>query len=227
MQTFLQALQPRLPPGSQAVLPTEAEWEYACRAGTTTPFNGPAPITRAVVNFDASVPSPLAALGEASQTTVPVKSLPPNAWGLYEMHGNVWEWCADARRDYAETANSTGLLENPKGSQEQGPEAHRAVRGGSWANDARRARSAYRSAFQSRDRYPDLGFRFALRSTSPEAPEGPSDLAAPEGRSIPGQPGRGPEAQGPTASPGAGPTRSATPPNAPRAAAGPAAGRKR
>ena len=153
------------------MLPPEALWEYACRAGTLTPFNVPSPISRAVVNFDAAVPSGLAQSGEESKTTVPVKSMPPNAWGLHEMHGNVWEWCADGQRDYARTANLNGVLENPLGPQEHGPEALRAVRGGSWIRVARCARSAYR-ARQRQDRSLNPGFRFALRSRSPETPEG-------------------------------------------------------
>ena len=216
VQTFLQRLQPHLPPGCQAVLPTEAQWEYACRAGSSTAFNTGTQISRETVNFNAAQDTPLAVRGEESQSTVPVKSLPPNAWGLYEMHGNVLEWCADAQRDYAKTANLTGVLENPFDPQEQGPEALRAVRGGSSFGDARSARSACRLAYQRQVRFHLLGFRFALRSTSPEAlegpakpaaPEGRSGSVAPEGRSIERQPGRGPEAQGQTPRPGAAPAR--------------------
>ena len=73
-------------------LPTEAEWEYACRAGTQTPFNLGASLSSDQANFYAP--------GMYRKGTVPVRSFPPNVWGLYQMHGNVWEWCADGRREY-------------------------------------------------------------------------------------------------------------------------------
>ena len=190
VQAFLARLQDLLPPGCEALLPTEAQWEYACRAGTDTPFNLPAPISRINVNFDASVASKLAVPGEESKTTVPVKSLPPNAWGLYEMHGNVWEWCADDQRDYAGTALPEAALEDPWGpvSQEQG--ARRAVRGGAWFDRAGNLRSALRKRDPRDDRDRYLGFRVALRSSPVgSAPEGPPEVLRP-GPEAPGSPAR-------------------------------------
>jgi len=142
-------------------LPTEAEWEFACRAGTTAAFSFGANITPDQVNHDGNHPYAGAPKGRYRERTVPVKSLPANAWGLHEMHGNVWEWCADDMRSYGMSDQVAG---DPRGLQQQGPEAHRAVRGGSWIGDARHARSAYRRAFRRAVRSDDLGFRFALRS---------------------------------------------------------------
>ncbi|MGL4555076.1 MAG: formylglycine-generating enzyme family protein [Gemmataceae bacterium] len=76
-------------------LPTEAEWEYACRAGTTTPFHSGRTLAAAQANFDGSQPYGRVPRGPYLARTVPVGQYPPNAWGLYDMHGNVWEWCAD------------------------------------------------------------------------------------------------------------------------------------
>ncbi len=173
IERFLQRLQSLLPPGCKAVLPSEAEWEYACRAGTQTAFNLGDNVTPEQVNYDGNYAFAEGAKGLYRSRTVPVKSLPANAWGLYEMHGNVWEWCRDDLRNYAQTARDDGLVdpEEPVG-QEQA--AHRAVRGGSWLFHARDARSAFRYAFARVDRLRSLGFRLALRSTSPEDPEGPA-----------------------------------------------------
>ena len=165
VQQFLARLQDLLPPGCEALLPTEAQWEYACRAGTDTPFNFPAPISRVKANFDASVTSGLVLSGEASKTTVPVKSLPSNAWGLYEMHGNVWEWCADDTRFYPGTARQNGEIVDPWGPVPLDQYAHRAVRGGSWTDGARGLRSAYRLRYPREHRGRDLGFRVTLRSS--------------------------------------------------------------
>ena len=91
---FLERLNERLP-GLDLVLPTEAQWEYACRAGTDTPFSFGANITTDQVNYAGFAPYAGAAEGEYRGQTVPVGSLPANPWGLFEMHGNVREWCVD------------------------------------------------------------------------------------------------------------------------------------
>ncbi|MER2603391.1 MAG: formylglycine-generating enzyme family protein, partial [Candidatus Competibacter phosphatis] len=97
VQGFLRRLEALLP-GCRADLPTEAEWEYACRAGAETPFSFGEQITPEQVNYNGEHPYAGGKKGLYRQQTVPVKSLPPNAWGLYEMHGNVDEWCADGQR---------------------------------------------------------------------------------------------------------------------------------
>jgi formylglycine-generating enzyme required for sulfatase activity len=126
-QAFSQRLNQQFPE-LYARLPTEAEWEYACRAGTTTPFSFGDTITPKQVNYDGNYPYANGTKGKFRAKTVPVKSLPANPWGLYEMHGNIWEWCADWYGDYglAALADPTG---SPDGSD-------RVLRGGSWSNDA-------------------------------------------------------------------------------------------
>ena len=157
VQEFLRRLQSLLP-GCQADLPSEAEWEYACRAGTTTPFCFGPQITPQQVNYHGNYPYANGESGEYRQKTVAVKSLPANTWGLYEMHGNVWEWCKDGQRTYDEQAQI-----DPLGPL-TGDELPRSVRGGSWISYAGWSRSAIRSADQPGDASSILGFRFCLRS---------------------------------------------------------------
>ncbi len=150
---FLAKLKQRLP-GLEARLPTEAEWEYACRAGTETPFHFGAQITPAHVNYDGNYPYAGGAKGEYRKKTVPVKSLPANAWGLYEVHGNVWEWCADGYGPYP-----TGEATDPQGV----PNAEsRVLRGGSWGGTARGCRSAHRGHNTPGPR--GIGFRLCVSS---------------------------------------------------------------
>ncbi|MBL8390546.1 MAG: formylglycine-generating enzyme family protein [Candidatus Accumulibacter sp.] len=162
-----------LAPGVIAELPTEAEWEYACRAGSETPFHFGATIGPEQANYDGNRPYAGGRKGEYRQKTVPVKSFAPNDWGLYEMHGNVWEWCADGLRDYAD-----GTVEDPRGTEGAAP---RVVRGGSWGNEARGLRSAFRGEGRRVIRFDLLGFRFALRSTRPEQEAGAERLPAASG----------------------------------------------
>ncbi len=162
VQAFLRRLE-GLVPGCDAGLPSEAEWEYACRAGTTTPFSFGATITPAQVNYDGNFPYDGGDRGEFRQQTVAVKSLPPNAWGLYEMHGNVWEWCADGLR-----TDDGAAQVDPRGPEDLESEtAPRVYRGGSWIGEARAARSAFRLADHPGRRSPILGFRLSLRSREP------------------------------------------------------------
>jgi formylglycine-generating enzyme required for sulfatase activity len=163
VQAFLQRV-PALCEGCSPVLPTEAQWEYACRAGSETPFSFGGQITPALANYDGNYPYAGGAKGEYRGRTVPVKSLPRNAWGLYQMHGNVWEWCADGLREYAKTAREGEAIDDPEGPGPDQQGAFRAVRGGSWFFDARFVRSAYRIAYQRGNRLHSLGFRVALRS---------------------------------------------------------------
>ncbi|MBN2526568.1 MAG: formylglycine-generating enzyme family protein [Deltaproteobacteria bacterium] len=128
--------------GLNLSLPTEAQWEYACRAGTMTPFSFGDNISSDFVNY----------VGKRDGT-VDVKSLPPNSWGLYEMHGNVYEWCEDWFDDYP-----TGKAVDPKGPDEG---VSRVVRGGSWLYFGRDCRSAnrYRHLPDFRDLI--IGFRLS------------------------------------------------------------------
>ncbi len=141
-------------PGFLVRLPREAEWEYACRAGTTTPFSFGETVTTDQVNFDGDDPYlENDAKGENWNQIVPVKSLPANSWGLYEMHGNVWEWCADWYDDYDPEDTM-----NPRGPEVGGL---RVVRGGSYWNGARRCRSAARFRILPGNAWINQGFRLA------------------------------------------------------------------
>ena len=167
VQVFLQKLSMPLGAGVIAELPTEAQWEYACRAGSETAFAFGATVTPAQVNYDGNYPYGDAPVGEYRERTLAVKALPANAWGFFQMHGNVWEWCADGLRDYA--AASGEAIDDPRGPEEQGESAQRALRGGSWLGTAWYARSAYRFIVRLGERFADAGFRFALRSSSEPA----------------------------------------------------------
>jgi formylglycine-generating enzyme required for sulfatase activity len=143
-------------------LPSEAEWEYACRAGTTTPFYFGETITTDLANYDGEEPRALRSKGIFRKETTDVGSFPPNAFGLYDMHGNVWEWCQDWHNSKY-YANSPS--ENPRGP-EKGTE--RVVRGGSWEDDARFCRAASRRyAGGPGARFYDLGFRLVRHLRNP------------------------------------------------------------
>ena len=132
-------------------LPTEAEWEYACRAGTSGPFNMGSNMTTSQANYDGNYPYNNNAKGTYRERTVEVGSFAANGWGLYDMHGNVWEWCWDWYGDY-----SSGSQSDPVGPSAG---AYRVRRGGSWLYSAQGVRSAYRFYFTPTLRYYFLGFR--------------------------------------------------------------------
>lgn len=152
----------QLLPGLKLRLPTEAEWEYACRAGTTTPFSFGENITTDQVNYNGNNPYNNGKKGEYRGKTVEVKSLPPNSWGLYEMHGNVYEWCQDwFSEKYYNECKLKGTVENPEGPKTGNS---RVIRGGCWFRDGSACRSTYRSGINS-DGYGNLlGFRLSARS---------------------------------------------------------------
>jgi formylglycine-generating enzyme len=164
IQPFLQKLEALLS-GCRVTLPTEAEWEYACRAGTTTPFSWGETISTNQVNYDGDFPYGDGKKGDYREHTVAVKALPANGWGLYQMHGNVWEWCADEPLTYEKDAvTDPGLHDALAAVADQ--EAARVLRGGGWFDHAQYARSAYRLHAQPDGQYDGTGFRLALRSKS-------------------------------------------------------------
>jgi formylglycine-generating enzyme len=141
-------------------LPTEAEWEYACRAGTTTPFNTGDNLTTEQANYDGNYPYQNYPKGGNIQKTTPVGSYPPNGWGLYDMHGNVLEWCLDWYGEkYYNECKQQGVVDNP-----QGPESgsNRVLRGGCWYNGARSCLSASRFCGNPGCRFNDVGFRLVF-----------------------------------------------------------------
>ncbi|MDM8522623.1 C25 family cysteine peptidase [Desulfococcaceae bacterium HSG8] len=135
-------------------LPTEAEWEYAARAGTNTPFYFGQCLSTDQGNYDGNYPLAGCPEGEYKSETIPVASLGANAWGLYDMHGNVWEWCQDWYGSYP-----AGSLTDPTGPTTG---SYRVTRGGCWGNSAAPCQSAFRSYYSPGARNDDRGFRLVL-----------------------------------------------------------------
>ena len=137
-------------------LPSEAEWEYACRAGTTTPFYFGETIAGKLANYDTSRTYASEPKGQSKGETTPVGQFPPNAFGLYDMHGNVWEWCQDTRHDNYNGAPKDG------GAWIDNDNHPRLLRGGSWLNYPLNCRSASRPVYPARGNgNVDIGFRVA------------------------------------------------------------------
>ena len=134
-------------------LPSEAEWEYACRAGTTTPFAFGELITTDVANYDGNYTYGQSPKGEYREQTTPVGSFPANGFGLYDMHGNVYEWCFDGWHDNYEGAPTDGS------PWVTGKEQKRLLRGGSWNLNPRYCRSAFRNWYSPDYRVFNIGFR--------------------------------------------------------------------
>jgi formylglycine-generating enzyme required for sulfatase activity len=143
-------------------LPTEAEWEYACRAGTASPFSSGAIVTTTQVNVDGRRPYDNAPVGSFRGRPTLAGSFEPNPWGLADMHGNVSEWTADWYAPYEATASR-----DPHGAS-SGTE--HVVRGGSWETTAANARCAARSKRAPAERSSSLGFRLAADLASPSQP---------------------------------------------------------
>jgi formylglycine-generating enzyme required for sulfatase activity len=163
-------------PGLELVLPTEAQWEHACRAGTETAvYSGSisivgernAPALDPIAWYSGNSGDGFELEAGADSSDWPERQYPsdksgshrvgrkaPNPWGLYDMLGNVWEWCADGMRTYGASWHH-----DPVGSLEPG--TVRVIRGGSWYSGARYCRCAFRSEYSPDDRYFDLGFRCA------------------------------------------------------------------
>ena len=139
--------------GQEYRLPSEAEWEYACRAGTTTPFHFGETITDELANYLASATYASEAPGKNRKQTHLVGSFPPNAFGLYDMHGNVWEWCADVWHDSYEGVPTDG---SPWPSEENHT---RVIRGSCWYYNPLSCRSAYRDDTSRGYRFYIIGFR--------------------------------------------------------------------
>ncbi len=143
--------------GKRYGLPSEAEWEYACRAGTTTPFFLGDTLSTEQANYDGNYPYKEGAQGEYREQTTPVGIFPPNAWGLFDMHGNIFEWCKDEYRPYGDV-NTTDTMETDNRIEDA-----RILRGGSWSYNASICRAAYRAWFAPPARFNYFGFRVAFR----------------------------------------------------------------
>ncbi|MDY6804133.1 MAG: SUMF1/EgtB/PvdO family nonheme iron enzyme [Cyanobacteriota bacterium] len=138
-------------------LPSEAEWEYACRAGTTTPFHFGETLTAELANYDASSTYASGPSGVYRQQTTDVGSFPPNAFGLYDMHGNVREWCQDVwHGDY------NGAPTDGSAWESGGDSSNRLLRGGSWDNNPKNCRCALRHWIDAGSIFHYRGFRVVL-----------------------------------------------------------------
>jgi len=152
-------------------LPSEAEWEYACRAGTETPFYFGSTITTSQANYNGNHTYKNSPKGQYREQTTDVGSFPANALGLYDLHGNVWEWCADPEHDNYNGAPGDGRVWDEKdndnryqnylglGKKVKNDDRLRVLRGGSWYLIPGYCRSAYRSWDNPGYRDFDFGFR--------------------------------------------------------------------
>jgi formylglycine-generating enzyme required for sulfatase activity len=157
-------------------LPTEAEWEYACRAGTTTPFAFGQTITPQLVNYNGAYPYAQAPKGTYRETTTPVGFMGvANGFGLFDMHGNVIEWCLDYWHE-----NYNGAPSDGRSWETAGDTRYRVLRGGSWYRHASHCRSADRSRLTPDSRAENLGFRVvvAVRGTTIPTTAAPPSVSA-------------------------------------------------
>lgn len=150
----------RLPAGWEYRLPTEAEWEFACRAGTTTATAFGNSLSSTQANFDGNKPYNGGAAGPWLERTTKVGSYSPSAWGLYDMHGNVWEWCLDW---YADALPGDSVTD-PKGPSVG---SYRVLHGGSWISPGRLCRSAFRNKCEPSVSDGTVGFRVVLAPSQP------------------------------------------------------------
>jgi formylglycine-generating enzyme required for sulfatase activity len=158
----------------RATLPTEAQWEYACRASTTTPWHGGS--TAEGVAWHQ---------GNAGNGTRPVDALPPNPWGLF-IAGNVAEWCLDWYAPYQEGPVTNPLQENPNLSEKP----RRVLRGGSWLRDAKNTRSASRFRADPRSRNADIGFRVVCAAEGMVPAAKPTPVPQMETQGVEAEPGQ-------------------------------------
>lgn len=140
----------------KADLPTEAQWEYACRAGSYSPYSWGDYLNGEQANCNGLYPYGMYKLGPFLEHSSPVKSFPPNKWGLYDMHGNVWEWCLD---NYDPTYYTVSPEIDPKGPNDT---QHKVIRGGGWHSFAWCCCSAFRDSDAPDYRGRTLGFRIVL-----------------------------------------------------------------
>ena len=157
VQQFVAKLERRSPgrPRCRYRLPTEAEWEYACRAGTTGPFSTGENLTTAQANYNGSSRTRRFQPASSGRSTTAVGAFPLNPWGLADMHGNVWEWTADWYGPYTETRRPTSTRTGRAQARK------RVIRGGSWFFDANSARCGLRYTHAPQDKGFSLGFRVA------------------------------------------------------------------
>jgi len=154
-------------------LPSEAQWEYACRAGTTTPFYFGETLTSDLANYRGTVTYANEPTGKYREETTPVGQFPPNAFGLYDLHGNVWEWCADPWHKNYQGAPTQGEVWDQQNENDNRYQTYnienlvnllssnegRVLRGGSWDDDPWYCRCAYRYRFEPDGRFSVYGFR--------------------------------------------------------------------
>jgi formylglycine-generating enzyme required for sulfatase activity len=151
-----------LPKAWEFRLPTEAQWEYACRAGTTTATSFGDTLSSKQANFQGK-PYNGAQDGPSLKRTAPVGSYPPNPWGLHDMHGNVFEWC----RDWYHLKLRGGVVPDlysakSSASKSEHGDISRVRRGGCWADDGWPCRSAFRLRFEPERRHDHIGFRVVV-----------------------------------------------------------------
>ena len=142
-------------------LPSEAEWEYCCRAGTETAYWWGPSISANQANYSGNPTHAAAPKGDDLGRTIPVNSFEANPWGLYQMHGNVWEWCQDEWHE-----NYKGAPDNSSAWQSHASGGERIIRGGSWGDNSRDLRSADRGRSATANRLSNTGFR-VVRTLSP------------------------------------------------------------
>jgi formylglycine-generating enzyme required for sulfatase activity len=157
-QEFCRRLNKRT--GRHYSLPSEALWEYACRAGSTTPFHFGPTISPELANYNGNHTYGSGPKGDYREHTTPVGCFPANAWGLHDMHGNVWEWCLDRWHPSPRHGPSDGRpwLEPAEELSAEGREL-RLLRGGSWFNVPRDCRSAFRISYRPAYSGCSVGFR--------------------------------------------------------------------